>query len=531
MEQQNSDFSADNIEEAVWQEKRRRLSSVWIVPIVALIVGAWLILETFNAKGPVIRITFKSAEGVKAEKTMIKFKDIEVGKVTNVAFSSDLSSVIVTAEMKKSMKPYLSEKSRFWIMKARVGLNQVEGLDTLLSGVYIVMDPEKGEKSVREFRGLDTVPVITTDEKGTRYILKAQDIGSIDVGSPVYYKKLNAGRVISYELAPDGSGISIEVFIRAPFDKLISDRTRFWNASGISAYFSADGMEIHTESLTSILSGGIAFDTFPGQRKGSAVSANHQFTLFSTIKEAKKMHYSKEFFFWVHFENSIRGLSEGAPVEFRGVKIGEVVNFSLMGNADDARFEIPILIKIEPERFMIFTKDQHDASQPDPDILKKLIDKGLRAQLKSGNLITGELYVDLSMHRDVPAAELRKENGLYVLPAVPATIESLKSDIKTLLDRLSAVPFEEIGKELQMTIKEVRTGTIPKLDATIQSTDEMMKGAGASIQALQKNYLDSNAEINRKIIRLLEEMTRTSRSVKSLTDYLERHPESLIKGK
>ena len=532
MEHKNSNFSSENIEEAVWQEKRKRISSVWIVPIVALIVGAWLIFESINAKGPVIQITFKSAEGVKAGKTVIKYKDIEVGKVTNVAFNQDLSSVIVTAEITKNMKPYLSEKSKFWIMKARVGLNQVEGLDTLLSGVYIVMDPEKGTDEVRKFDGLNTMPVISTDEKGTRYFLKAQDIGSIDIGSPIYYKRLNAGRVISYHLSRDGRNVDIEIFVKAPFDKLINSNTRFWNASGITANIGADGVELHTESLTAILTGGLAFDNFMTQGRGEAVKKGHYFTLYQTRKEAKKLHYRRELYFWVYFQSSIRGLSAGAPVEFRGVKIGEVVSFSLIGNADAAKFEIPILIKIEPERFMILPhKNKSSIQGVNEVVLQKLIKKGFRAQLKSGNLITGELYIDLDMYKDVPPATLRKKNGLYVLPAVPGTIESLKADIQTLLDRLSSIPFEEIGKEVQMSIKDIRTGTIPKLDATIQSTDKMMQDAGATMQSLQKNYLDSNAEVNKKIIRLLEEMTRTSRSVKNLSDYLERHPDSLLKGK
>ncbi|WP_294955439.1 MlaD family protein [Sulfurovum sp.] len=532
MQNNNDDLSHVEIEEAVWREKRKTISTVWIVPIVALIVGAWLILQSINEKGPVIHITFKSAEGVTAGKTVIKYKDIEVGKVTDVDFSKDLSSVIITAEMKKNMKPYLSEKSKFWIMKARVGLNQVEGLDTLLSGVYIVMDPEKGEVRTREFKGLDTIPVISTDEKGTSYILEAQDIGSIGIGSPIYYKKLPAGSVSAYHLSKDGRSVEIEVFIKAPFDKLITNHTRFWNASGISASLSADGVSIRTESLTSIIAGGLAFDNFHEQGTKQKVEPKYKFTLYSTRKDAKKQHYQRELFFWVYFDSSIRGLSVGAPVEFRGVNIGEVVDFSLIGNAADAHFTIPILIKIEPERFTIMHRDENASrDEVNEAILKKLIQNGFRAQLKSGNLITGELFVDLDMYKDVPAETLKKNNGLFVLPTVPGTIETLKSDLKSVLNNIAKVPFEAIGKELQETLKEVRTGTLPQLNTTIKSTDTMMRGATSSMQALQKNYLDSNAQINKKVMRLLDEMTSTSRSIKNLTDYLERHPESLIKGR
>ena len=527
----NDDLSHVEIEEAVWRKKRKSISTVWIVPIVALIVGAWLIIQSVNAKGPVIHITFKSAEGVTADKTVIKYKDIVVGKVTKVDFSDDLSHVIITAEMKKNMKHFLSEKSSFWVMKARISLNQVEGLETLLSGVYIVMDPKKGGKSVREFKGLDIMPVVSPDAKGTKYILQAQDIGSIGVGSPIYYKKLPAGSVSAYHLSPDGREVDIEVFIKAPYDKLINSQTRFWNASGVSASLSADGVDIRMESVTALLSGGLSFDNFRQPGTAKKVEPNHVFTLYNTIKEAKKRHYQRELFFWVYFDSSIRGLSVGAPVEFRGVNIGEVVDFSLIGNAYDAHFRIPILIKIEPERFTVMHQDKNASNGVDTKILSKLIDNGFRAQLKSGNLITGELYVNLDMYSDVPKATLRQENGLYVLPTVPGTIEILKTDLKTVLDKIASVPFEEIGKELRDMLKEVRTGTLPQLNATIKSTDDMMKGAGSSMQALQQNYLDSNAEVNKKIIKLLDEMTKTSRSIKNLTDYLERHPESLIQGK
>jgi len=531
MRNSNDDLSNVEIEEAVWRKKRKAISTVWIVPIVALIVGAWLIIHNIREKGPEIQIVFKSAEGVQADKTVLKYKDIEIGKVTNVNFTADLSSVIVTAEMKKNMEPYLTEKSRFWVRKARIGLNQVEGLDTLLSGVYIVMDPQKGKKTLRKFKGLDTVPVVSIDEKGTSYVLKAEDIGSIDIGSPLYYKKLPAGRVSDYKLSEDKKSVEIDIFIKAPFDKLVTEHTRFWNASGISASLSADGVDIHSESLTALLSGGLAFDNFEQGETRHQVQAGHKFVLYKTLKEAKKKHYNRELFFWVYFESSIRGLSIGAPVEFRGVKIGEVMDFSLVGNAHDAHFQIPILIKIEPERFVIVNHEKNATNGVDTAILKKLVDHGLRAQLKSGNLITGELYVDLDMYKDAQKAVLRKENGLYVLPTVPGTIETLKSNLKTVLDHIAAIPFDEIGKEVQDILKDIKSGTIPKLDATIDSTDNVMKDAGDSLQALQKNYLDSNAQINKKMIRLLNEVTKTSRSVKNLTDYLERHPDALLKGK
>jgi len=528
----------ESVEEAVWEEQGKRISTVWIVPIVALIVGAWLIYQNLSEKGPEIEIVFKSAEGVEAGKTLVKYRDIEVGKVTDVKFTDDLKSVRVFVELKKNMEPYLSEKTKFWIMKARLSLNEVQGLDTLLSGVYIVMNPEKGEKEIHTFRGLDKIPVVTANEKGHIYYLKANDIGSLEAGSPIYYKKLRAGSVDSYRLDKDGKRVTIKVFIKSPFDKMVLETTRFWNASGITADIGTSGIEVHTESLTSILVGGLAFDNFPKLGIGKPAPQSYVFSLYKSLKNAQKPQYKRVLYFWVYFENSIRGLKIGAPVEFHGVPIGEVVNYSLIGDAKTAEFKIPILIKIEPERFTVIGKEDNSSKGVDLNILGNLFERGFRAQLQSGNLLTGELFIDLDFHKDMPTYKAKKENGYYVLPTVPATMESIKTDLKTILKKISTIPFEEIGNEIDLMLKEIRTGTVPALNDTLKSTgmmiksaDDTMKSLDNTVNAAKNNYLDSNAQFNKKLMRLMDELSRTSRSVKNLTDYLERHPESLLRGK
>ena len=521
----------NEIKEAVWQEKKKGISTVWIVPIVALVIGAWLIFQSLSEKGPTIDIIFKSAAGIQAGKTVIKYKDIEIGKVTEVTFSDGLKRVRVTAELKKNMKPYLSENTRFWVVQAKLGVGEVQGLDTLLSGVYIVMDPHKGEQSVRTFKGLDQIPVVDSGEKGHTYTLKAKSIGSLSVGSPIYYRKLKAGSVASYKLDDDGEYVTIEVFVKAPFDKLINDKTRFYNVSGVRVSMTADGVDIQTDSLVSLMMGGLAFDNFRSHGKGKPVPKGYVFNLYDSRKDAQKIHYKRELYFWVYFDESIRGLSVGAPVEFRGLKIGEVVNFSLIGNADTAEFKIPILIKIEPERFTIIGKNQTTGNDVNVPVFEKLLKKGFRAQLKSGNLITGELYIDLNLYPNLPPAPLKKEYEFYVIPSIPATIESLKNNLQSVLQEIASIPFEEIGKEMKSMLEDIRKETIPSVNSSIKSIDSLMKDTDAMMNAARKNYLDSNAEINKKLIKLLDEMTKTSKSIKNLTDYLERHPESLIKGK
>ena len=519
------------IKEAVWQERKKGISAVWIVPIVALLIGGWLFFKSWSEKGPEIEIVFKSAAGIQADKTVIKYKDIVVGKVTDVRFGNALKTVRVKAQLQKNMKPYLSENTRFWVVQAKVGFGEVQGLDTLLSGVYIEMDPQKGKKKVRLFEGLDKIPVVSTGEKGKTYLLEADSIGSIDVGSPVYFKQIKAGSVASYRLDFKHKKVMIEVFIKEPFDTLINDKTRFYNASGIQANISPDGIKIRTESLVALLMGGLAFENFPIHGIGKPVKSGHLFALYPSRDEAKKPEYKRELYFWVYFDGSIRGLTEGSSVEFRGLKIGEVVNFNLIGDTDTGEFKIPILLKIEPERFTITGSKKAVGNRVNEEVFLALLRKGLRAELKTGNLLTGERYVDLEFHTDAPPIEPRKEFGYFVIPSIPGTIETLKSSVQKIVARIEKIPFEQIGMELEGVMKDLRTKTMPSVDASMHSLQRLLTETSQMLRTVRKNFIDNNAIINKKMLNLIEEMTRTTKSVKHLTDYLERHPESLIKGK
>ncbi len=551
----------EQTKEAIWTSKKKRFSPVWIVPFVAIIVGAILAVEAMKNKGIEIKISFKSATGILAKKSVVKYKDIEVGKVISVDFSDDLKSVIITAEIKKNLENYLTEKTKFWIVHARLSADSVEGLDTLFSGSYIGMYPMKGRKKKRFFKGLEEPPVVVDLSNGVRLTLEAKDRGSIQIGSPIYYKKLKAGSVLGYHLSEDGKRVYFDVFIEQPYSKMITQMTKFWESSGIKASISGDGVDIEMESLTSILSGGISFDNFPNsasemlsENSKTLKRSDDHFLLYPNKKAAQKVEYTKALYFWLYFQDSIRGLKVGAPVEFRGVKIGEVVNFFLMGDKKNAEFKIPILIKIEPERFFITDiKDKNQDQGMDISVLKKLVAKGLRAQLQTINLLTGDLFVNLDFYKDAKRAQLIKEKGLYVLPTVPATIETLKSDIQTLLDRLSRVPFEKIGENLNKSVVEVNTKILPEVTNITKTLKDLLKEGNITIQDLNKNilpklnslvksldkavnetrnsYLQKNSKFNTKLLRVLDEVSRATKSIKSLADFLQRHPDSILKGK
>ncbi len=532
--------SEEYVKEAIFSEKRYHISAVWIVPIVSFIIAAALIWQNLKQKGAIIQITFSSAEGIAPDKSLIKYKDIPVGKVKSIRFSDDLSSVIVTAELSKEMSPYLHEKTKFWIVHARLSANSVEGLDTLISGAYIAMEPSKSGRVAKSFKGLDDPPILTEHIPGKRFVLESNSRGSIQQGSPIYYKKLRAGKVIGYHLSPDGSMVLIDIFIKEPFSRLVRTTTRFWNTSGFRATLSSDGFEIQTESLTALLSGGIAFENFEVFGSGKEAQSMRHFTLFESKRLAKKLRYRRKLYFWVHFDESIRGLKAGAPVEFRGVKVGEVVDFYLMSDLKKAEFKIPILIKIEPERFNFTHADStKDPEKLDKEIFERLVKKGLRAQLQSANLLTGDLLINLDFYPDAPSATLHQEDGLLIFPSVPAAMETFKNSVQAILKDLAAIPFKEIGQEARHTFETINNQTLPSLESAMASLDQkllpsfvkLLKNSDQTLEELRKNYIDTNAQIHRQMLRLLEEIRQTSRSIRELSDYLNRHPESIIRGR
>jgi len=549
--------NSNEIEEAIYSSKRRYFSTVWIVPLTALILGLAMIINSWSSKGPTITIRFKSATGIEADKSVIKYKDIVVGKVTDVKFDRDLKSVLITAELSKEMAPYLSENTKFWIVHARLSASSIEGLDTLISGAYIGMEPKRGTKEPKIFEGLQEPPVITEESIGKQFVLEAEDRGSLQAGSPIYYKKINVGSVVSYHLSKDNSKVLIDIFIKEPYDRLVKETTKFWNASGIDATISANGVRIRTESLSAILSGGIAFENFDRYKNLKSKEAKEyaHFKLYKDYREAQEIHYDNVVYFWVYFKHSIRGLKQGSSVEFRGIKIGEVVDYRLIGDINNTEFEVPILIKIEPGRFNI--RDENGSESQGKainlNILKKLISKGFRAQLQSGNLLTGEMFINLDFFKNVPPAELKKVNGYFVIPTVPATIEKLKNDIQTLLDRLAKIPLEEIGKNLNDSMKILKNQTLPEINRatknasnilesgnetfvnlnkkTLPELEKTLNSIESMISSIKNNYTDRDSQLNIKLIRLLDEITNTSRAIKSLVNYLERHPESIIRGR
>lgn len=531
----------------------RSFSVIWVVPLLTLLMGGWLVYEALSEKGPTITIRFENANGLVAGTTLIKFKDVEVGKVTRIELNEDLSGVVVTAEMHKEATPYMTENTRFWVVRARVAAGEVSGLGTLFSGAYIGCNPSAEGQKRSHYLGLEKPPVLTTGQPGRHFILSAKNLGSLDLGSPVYYRGIKVGQVVDYNFDTRGEAILIKVFIYAPHHENVRQNTRFWNSSGIDISMDASGVKMRTQSLVSILLGGVAFDLDPYARPQAQAAENETFNLYPDQENSTKNIYSVRHYYRMYFDQSVRGLFPGAPVEIKGIKVGEVVKVGLRFDAERLDFQVPVLVALESERLspLLSTGQVSRRSNKKGSLLpatekgtddvrtrlEQLIEMGCRAQLKPGNLLTGQLYIDLAFYPDAPPVAQVAGEDYPVIPTLSAPLEQLAQRVDTILKKVETIAFDRIGQELQVSMTEL-TAVLTQLKQTVNLVNrEMIPAVDASLQQLQKslNGIDESfgpeSGLSYNAGTAARELSMTLRSLRTLLDNLERDPQSLIFGR
>jgi paraquat-inducible protein B len=543
----------NDVPEAEIRSRKRHfsISIVWLVPLIAVLIGGWLVFKTLTEKGPTISITFSSAEGLEAGKTKIKYKEVELGQVSTITLSEDLTKVIVTAELVKEAENFLSVNTRFWVVRARIGVSGVSGLGTLFSGAYITLDPGNPGNATHHFKGLEAPPLVTTDLPGRHYVLKSDSRGSLDVGSPIYYRRIQVGQVVGYDLAEEGQSILFKIFINAPYHEYVFQNTRFWDASGFDVRLDTQGITVDTESLTSILIGGIAFGIPQAEAPKKTAEKEALFRLFKSFAEAKERTYWIKTKSILYFDESVRGLDIGNPVEFWGIEMGQVLDVTLDFNQETEQFRVRVLVETETERFYEAGFVGTEAERK--DLINDLLDRGLRAQLKTGNLLTGKQVVILDFFPDAPPADMTYEDGIAVFPTVATPMEEIETKFMRILDRIDELPIKEIGQELEATIRGARKiaespeilEAIDNLNTTLKETSLLMSDLRTSVtpeigavlekarQSLDnaERMLNADSPLQVKLNTALDEISGAARSLRLLMDYLERHPESLLRGK
>ncbi len=506
-------------------KKRTRLSLVWFIPILAAVVGAWVAVTRVMSEGPKITIVMKSAEGLEAGKTKIHYNGVDIGTVTTIELSPDHQTVILKAQMAPKTEGFLVADTKFWVVRPRISGANVTGLGTLISGAYIGVEIGSSQEDRRDFVALETPPVISGEIPGRFFILKTPDLGSIDTGTPIYFRRLQVGQIASYALDKDGKNLTVKAFVQAPYDQYVNPNTRFWHASGIDLSLSASGLSVQTQSLLSILIGGVAFETASNVLILPPSDENAVFTLYSNRTEAFNPPPRNPQTYQLIFKDSVRGLSPGAPVEFRGIKIGEVSDINAQIDLKTFEFLAPVTISLDPQRLGVKVLDLGPGGNLETmrrRLINALVAHGVRAQLKTGNLLTGSVYVSLDFFPGAPPATVDWSQNPVQLPTTSGQLEATEATVENIIKKLDKVPFQEIGEDLHKAIGQLDTtlvsaqGTLSSARGTLDNTSNLTEPNSAQVQQLGST---------------LQEVSRAARSVRVLADYLERHPEALLQGK
>jgi len=545
----------DNFPQATVQPRRQtRISMVWVIPIFAAVVAIGIAIQRIMSEGPTITIIFKAAEGVEAGKTFVKYKDVNIGQVSAVQLSPDYSKVEVTAKIAKNAAGLMVEDAKFWVVQPRVTLSGVSGLSTLLSGNFIGFVAGTSKKQQRTFTGLEFQPVVTSGQPGGEFVLKADNLGSLGIGSPIYYRRMAAGQVIAYNLASDGKGVEIKIFVNTPFDTYVTSDTRFWNASGIDVSLGAGGMDVRTQSLVALLAGGLAFDVPQDTIKTERATANTVFTLYSDQVTAMKQPEAIATRYALFFNESLRGLSVGAPITILGLPAGEVTAVGLDIEPKTLRVRGRVEIVSYPERLVARLNQKQTAEgqalirseQQRRALMQRLVEqRGLRAQLRSGNLITGQLFVAFDFFPDATKAKIDWGRDPVELPVVPSTVQDIETRLTGIVAKLDKLPYEAIGSGLTQAlsslnqtlqdtgnaVNRIDSDVTPELKTIVVDVRNTIASADGVLRNTDATLVGKNAPAQQDLRDALQEIARAARSLRVLTDYLERHPESLIRGK
>jgi paraquat-inducible protein B len=538
--------------------RTRRLPVIWAIPIVAILIGAWLGWDTLSKEGPNIVVSFEDAEGLQAGQSQLKYKDIVLGTIKSLEFTKDRRRVLVTIATTAQAEPFLTSGTQFWVVKPRLFAGNISGFSTLLSGSYIGLLPgDAAAKAERDFVGREEPPLLDSGVPGRTFLLKTDQLGSVNLGSPVFYRGLSVGQVLGWDIADMAESVTIHAFVRAPFDSYVHDQTRFWNASGVSVKLGGAGVEMQVESLRALLLGGIAFET-PTTGPTSKVSdENHEFPLFLNQDAAKASSYSRKLPLLVYFSSSVRGLGPGSDVVVHGLKVGHVTDVRLSYDAAKDAVVAPVRLEIVPERVVGIG---HQVFKDTRDAVQALVSRGFRATLESGNLLTGEMLVSFEVVPKGPAVTVTEEDGAFVFPTTETGgLSGLQASAGDLLRNVNAIPFASIGQsvaamtknmseltdgpqllealsamaatmsEAQSAMKDLRPfmKQLPEIATALQA---MLKQSNQLVRSMDAGY-GGDTQFHRDLDRLMGQLNDAVRSFKALADLLTRHPEALVRGR
>jgi paraquat-inducible protein B len=515
----------------------RKISSIWFIPLLALALGVYMVVHNWMTEGPEIEIAFKTATGLAQGKTKVKYRNVDMGLVEEVRLNDDFDGVIAKVKLDRQVLPLLRDDTRFWVVTARVGAGSISGLDTLLSGAYIQLAPGSGKAGARKFVALGKPPLTPNDAPGLRLQLTSDHASSVSAGDTLLYKGYKVGRVESMEFNPSDRKVRYVIFVDAPYHELVNSATRFWDVSGISLSAGADGFRIETGSVDTVLLGGVAFDVPEGLQDGDPVEPNTDFRLYTAYEEILKNPYRHGTYYVVSFNQSIRGLSPGAPVEFRGITIGrverillkEVMQRNVEQGLKGKGTEIPVLVYLEPARLAL--PDSQTSIDAMHESIAGGVTNGMRASLASGSILTGAKYINIDYFEGVEEASLGSFMEYTTIPTLETGLGQLEQKLTAIMDKINNLPLEDTvggANEAIATLNE----TLGNLNTVIQSQgiQQLPQQLDQTLQDLRKtlNGLAPGSEVYQSINSALLRLNRTLGNLEKVTNTLADQPNSLI---
>lgn len=537
--------------------RARRISPIWLLPLLAAVVAGYLAVNAFMTRGTSITLTFKTADGLRAHQTEVRHKAVKLGTVQEISLAKDLGGVVVEVRIDAAAKAMLTDHARFWVVRPRLSgadFARLEaGLETIVSGAYVAVDPgTPGGKPATHFQGLEEPPSLRSDQPGQVFTLKAARLGSLGVGAPVFHREVQVGDVLSYDAGTGLGPVSLRIFVRAPFDALVRADSHFWNVSGLSLDMGPAGLHLELQSVQSLLSGGIAFET--RSEHGAPAAANQVFELYPSEASAEADFYARVPCV-TYLETSLTGLAVGAPVQIRGVQMGVVTDQDLVVDAH-GRVVARVAFDIQPERAL------HDLGGRTPrELTTFLVSQGVHVEVSSTNLITGRKALALEYSLDGKPTAPGMEGDALLLPGRAGGLDDVTRSLGEVAAKLNQIPFEDIGKnidrslralndtvsgpqlqaalkELTGTLTEVRglardanAGLAPVLTRLPQVASQLQDAAQEVKDTLGQSGYGKDSDFQRGMTRVLAQTEEAARNIRRFVDYLDRHPEALLRGR
>ena len=525
--------------------RRSRISPVWIIPLIALLIAAWLGYRTVSEEGPVVEMTFRSADGLTAGQTQVRHKAVQLGLVESIRLNADMTNVVVRIRMQRTALPYLTEGTRFWVVRPRISSGSLAGIETLVSGGYIEMDPAgKDGPQKLTYTGLEQPPGVRNGEPGRTYVLRAQRIGSLTAGAPVFWRDITVGEVLGSDIG-DGTGpVTVRIFVRAPYNAFVLDKSHFWNASGLSVQAGAQGIHVEVASLQALLSGGVAFDTPAAASKSAMAAADTEFPLYRNYDEAQAAGFTTTQTFVAYFQSAVGGLGRGSAVQFYGIQVGTVSDVTLETDAATGGLRVRVSLEIQPERVL---SPGAVAAEDPVTVARRLVRRGMRAQVQTANYLTGQQVLSLNLVPNAPPMELEQVGKDLVIPSTGGGLDNILQAVSDMAAKLDRLPLEQIGQNLNATLRSA-SGAMSSVDSLVKHADagisplfKQLPAITASLQdaaakaartfgSLDNSY-GSNSQFQRELERAMTQVGDTARSIRILADFLDRHPEALVRGR